>query len=59
MFFKSTIMYFIMFVVAVYLPPSRPTLTCLESVIRSLVAYVLVEFFSKERAISWSTMRGM
>jgi hypothetical protein len=45
----STIMYFIMFLVADYLPPSLHTLTCLESAIRSLVVYILVEFFPKEQ----------
>ena len=48
MFCKSTIMYFIMFLDADYLPPSLHTLTCLESAIRSLVVYILVEFFPKE-----------
>ena len=38
MFYISTVMYFIMFLVVDYLPPSAlHTLTCLESVIRSLV----------------------
>jgi hypothetical protein len=45
-------MYFIMFLVADYLPPSLHTLTCLESAIRSLVVYILVEFSPRSNILA-------